>query len=93
MDPTMNDPAALATLRPMRYLSRASKLIDLAMSGEHHGVKVDPIGLRQLIAWVDACCPFMGEPEIRALDDPQFEGLALLPIRPRVKTAPVIERP
>ena len=89
----MNDPAALATLRPMHYLSRASRLIDLAMSGKHHDVKVDPIGLRRLIAWVDACCPFMGEPEIRALDDPQFEGIALLPIRPRVKTAPVIERP
>ncbi len=33
------------------------------------------------------------EEEIRALDDPDFEGIALLPIRPRVKTAPVIERP
>jgi hypothetical protein len=45
------------------------------------------------MAWVDACCPFMGDEEIRALDDPQFAGIELLPIRPRVKTAPVIERP
>jgi hypothetical protein len=93
MDPSMNDPAALETLRPMRYLSRNSRLIDLAMSGQHHGVKVDAIGLRKLIAWVDACCPFMGEEEIRAIDDPDFAGISLLPIRPRVKTAPVIERP
>jgi hypothetical protein len=93
MDLTMNSPAALATLRPMQFLSCKSKLIDLALAGQHHDVKLDPVSLRRLIAWVDACCPFMGEEEIRALDDPDFEGIALLPIRPRVKTAPVIERP
>ena len=63
------------------------------MSGKHYDVKVDPLSLHRLIAWVDACCPFMGEEEIRALDDPDFAGIDLLPIRPRVKTAPVIERP
>ena len=35
----------------------------------------------------------VGEEEIRALDDPDFAGISLWPIRPRVKTAPVIERP
>jgi hypothetical protein len=93
MHPTMNNPAALATLRPKQFLSPASRLIDLAMSGQHYDVKVDELSLRRLIAWVDACAPYMGEPEIRALDDPDFEGIALLPIRPRVKTAPVVERP
>jgi hypothetical protein len=93
MDATMNDPGALGTLRPMQYLSRTSKLIEIAMSGRHHDVKMAPLSLRWLMAWVDACCPFRGEEEIRALDDPDFEGIALLPIRPRVKTAPVIERP
>jgi len=33
------------------------------------------------------------EEEIRAIDDPDFPGIATLTIRPRVKTAPVIARP
>ena len=93
MDPTMNDPKAYATLPPMTYLSRSSKLVEHAGSGKHHGVKADPLSLRRLMAWVDACCPFLGEPEIRAIADPDFEGIADLPIRPRVRTAPLIERP
>jgi hypothetical protein len=35
----------------------------------------------------------MGEEEVRCLDDPDFAGIELLPIRPRVRTAPVVERP
>ena len=93
MDPTMNDPRAYATLRPMRYLSYGSKLIENAMSGKHHGVQVDPVSLHRLITWVDACCPFMGEEEVRALGDPDFPGIEDLPIRPRVRTAPVVLRP
>jgi len=88
-----NDPQALKTLAPMRYLSCNSRLIDLAAGGEHYKVKVDPLSLRRLIAWVDACCPYMGEEELRALGDPDFPGIERLPIRPRVATAPVIERP
>ncbi len=60
-----NDPRALATLRPMQYLSSESRLIELASSGKHYDVKVDPVSLHRLIAWVDACCPFMGEEEVR----------------------------
>lgn len=82
-----------ATLRPMKYLSAASRLVELASSGKHYGVKADPLSLHRLIAWVDACCPFMGEPEVRAQGDPNFPGIERLPIRPRVATAPVIERP
>jgi len=93
MDPSMNDPRAYATLRPMQYLSYTSKLVERAAGGKHHQVKADPLSLRRLMAWVDACCPFMGDEEVRAIDDPQFAGIELLPIRPRVKTAPVIERP
>ena len=37
-----NDPAALATLRPLQYLSYSSRLIELAASGQHYDVKVDP---------------------------------------------------
>jgi hypothetical protein len=86
-------PAGLTTLRPMQYLSAASRLIELASSGRHHQVQVDPVSLHRLIAWVDACCPYHGEPELRAMGDPDFPGIDTLPIRPRVATAPVIERP
>jgi hypothetical protein len=88
-----NDPSALATLPPMQYLSYKSRLIELASSGRHYGVKADPESLHRLIAWVDACCPFMGDEELRALGDPDFPGIERLPIRPRVATAPVVARP
>jgi hypothetical protein len=68
-------------------------LIEQAMSGKHHDVKVDSVELLKLIAWVDANCPYLGEEEIRALADPEFSGIEKLPIRPRLKTAPLIERP
>jgi hypothetical protein len=77
----------------MRYLSARSPLIELAMSGKHYGVKVDPAGLLRLIAWVDANCPYLGEEEIRTMADPEFSGIEELPIRPRLRTAPAIERP
>jgi len=93
MDPTMNDPKAYATLRPKQYLSYRSRLVELAMSGKHYGVKADPLSLHKLITWVDVCCPFMGEEEVRALGDPDFEGIDELPIRPVVRSAPIIERP
>ncbi len=94
-----NDPATNAsstihrTLRPMRYLSLRSRLIELAGSGEHYKVKADPVSLRRLIAWVDANCPYLGDEELRAMADPEFAGIDKLPVRPRMKTAPVIDRP
>ena len=33
------------------------------------------------------CCPFLGEEELRALGDPDFAGIDLLPIRPRRRLA------
>lgn len=77
----------------MRYLSLRSPLIELAMSGKHHDVKVSPAELLRLIAWVDANCPYLGDEEIRAMPDPVFDGIEDLPIRPRLKTAPIIDRP
>ena len=88
-----SNPKSYATLRPMQFLSPKSKLIERVSSGRHHDVKASPADLRRLIAWVDACCPYMGDRELRALGDPDFAGIDLLPIRPRVKTAPVIARP
>lgn len=88
-----NDPAALATVRPMQYLSYRSRLIELAGSGEHYGVKVDPVSLHRLIAWVDSCGVSMGEDDLRVLSDPDFPGIERLPVRPRVAMVPVVERP
>jgi len=77
----------------MQYLSLRSPLIARAGSGKHNDVKVDPLSLRRLIAWVDANCPYNGEEEIRAMDDPDFPGIETIPIRPRLRTAPDIPRP
>lgn len=88
-----NDPRAYATLRPRQYLSARSRLVELAGSGKHYSVKADAESLHKLITWVDACAPFMGEEELRALGNPEFEGIDELPIRPRVATAPVVDRP
>lgn len=90
---TALNPVAVQTIRPMTYLSYKSQLIDFASSGKHHDVKVDELSRLRLIAWVDACCPYNGEEEIRAMEDPNFAGIEKLTIRPRVKTAPVIARP
>jgi hypothetical protein len=67
--------------------------VEIAASGKHHDVRVDGVDLRRLMAWIDACCPFLGEEEVRAIPDPDFAGIGELPIRPLVRTAPVIERP
>lgn len=93
MDLSTNDPIAYQTLSPRKYLSAESRLVDLCASGTHYGVKVDSLSLQRIMIWIDACGPFRGEPEIRALPDPEFDGIERLPIRPRVKTAPVILRP
>ena len=87
------DPQAYRTPVPMTKLSYKSRLVELVSSGSHHDVKVDEISRQRLIAWVDAMCPYMGDEEIRQIDDPVFPGIDWLSIRPRVKTAPRIVRP
>jgi hypothetical protein len=87
------DPRAYQTPPPMTGLSRRSRLIDLASSGKHYDVKVDSISLQRLIAWVDTMCPYNGDEELRQIDDPVFQGVDWLAIRPRIKTAPTIVRP
>ena len=66
-----HDPKAYVTFRPMKHLSCRSKLIENAMSGGHHGVRVDPVSLRQLIGWVDANCPYRGDEDVRGLPNPR----------------------
>jgi hypothetical protein len=87
------DPKAYVTPAPMTALSYHSKLIEIASSGKHHGVKVDATSLLRLICWVDTMCPFFGEEEIRSEPDPEFQGVDWLAVRPRLKTAPRIVRP
>ena len=87
------DPDAYATPKPMTHLSYNSRLIDLASSGEHYDVVVDPIGLRKLIAWVDTMCPYRGDEEVREIPDPEFQGRDWLSITPKIKNAPRIVRP
>jgi len=87
------DPVAYQTPKPMTALSYNSKLIEIASSGKHNDVKVDPISLRRLIAWVDAMCPYRGDDEVRAIPDPEFQGVDWLAIRPKIETAPEIVRP
>jgi len=87
------DPAAYRTPEPMTRLSYKSKLVALAAGGKHHDVKVDPYSLLRLILWVDTMCPYLSDEEIRAEDDPQFQGCEWLAIKPRLKTAPVVIRP
>ena len=71
---SMMKEAIQRTLRPMRYLSARSPLIERAMSGKHHDGKVDPLSLHKLIVWVDILCPYLGEAEIRALSDGNVTG-------------------
>lgn len=87
------DPLAYRTPEPMKYLSYSSRLIDIAASGKHYDVQVDPVSLQRLIAWVDTMCPYLGAEEVREMDDPVFQGVDWLSVRPRIKTAPTIVRP
>jgi len=87
------DPVAYQTTEPMTKLSYTSKLIEIASSGEHYGVRLDPVSLRKLIVWVDAMCPYRGSPEVREIPDPEFQGIDWLAIRPKIENAPDIVRP
>ena len=87
------DPAAYRTPKPMTFLSYKSRLVHLCSSGKHYDVKVDPVSLQRLIAWVDAMCPYCGDEEVRAIPDPVFQGVDWLAVRPKIQNAPRIVRP
>lgn len=88
-----NDPENLKTLPPYSAYSPVSTLVKNASSGEHHGVKVTGEDLERLIAWVDCNGPYLGDEEIRAMYDPiSFAIENIPPIRPRIATAPRINR-
>jgi len=77
----------------MTHLSHQSRLIELASSGEHYDVQVDPLNLRKLIAWIDTMCPYRGDTEVRQISDPVFQGIDWLSVCPKIETAPRIVRP
>jgi hypothetical protein len=88
-----NDVANLETLPPYAAFSPVSTLVQNATSGRHHGMRVTGVERERLVAWVDCNGPFLGDEEIRAMYDPwlpSFESVP--PIRPRIATAPVINR-
>jgi len=87
------DPAAYVTPEPMTKLSYRSRLVERVSNGQHHDVRVDEISRLRVIAWVDAMGPYLGDEEVRAIDDPEFQGVAWLSIRPQIKNAPVVVRP
>ena len=87
------DPNAYITLKPMTTLSYKSRLIDLASSGEHYGLKMDTDSLLKLILWVDSVCPYIDDTHIRDMPDPEFQGSHWLSIPPRLQTAPSLVRP
>ncbi|MDR1477722.1 MAG: hypothetical protein LBJ00_02140 [Planctomycetaceae bacterium] len=87
------DPAGYATYPPMKKLSYKSRLINRMASGEHHDVKVTGDDLLRVILWVDAMGPYIGEEELRQIDDPVFQGVDWISQRPRIKTAPIVQRP
>ena len=87
------DPKAYVTPEPMTALSYKSRLIELASSGKHHDVRVDPVSRLRLILWVDTMCPYRGDEEIREIPDPEFQGVDWLAVRPLIKNAPLVARP
>ena len=87
------DPKNLTTLAPYSAFSPRSKLVHNAISGEHHDVKVTGEDKERLLAWVDCNGPYLGDEEIRCMYDPVSSTVETIPpVRPRVASAPVINR-
>jgi hypothetical protein len=83
----------LKTLPPYSAFSPVSTLIKNASSGKHHKVKVSAEDLEKLVAWVDLNGPYLGDEEIRKMYDPvSYAAENISAVRPRVATAPVIDR-
>jgi hypothetical protein len=83
---------------PMTAMSYKSKLIQIATSGKHHEVKVTPREEAQLVAWVDALCPYLGLEELLVRPDMDQENYFKvdmyrgLSYAARLATAPVVHK-
>ena len=84
---------SMRTFKPKSHFSPVSPLINLLKDGKHHGVKLSAAELQILITWVDCNTPYRDDQEVRETPDPIFKGIEMIPIRPEVKNAPVIQRP
>jgi hypothetical protein len=94
-----NNPAAYATYPAMTRLSYKSRLVK-RFSGEkvsdtdkHPVIKADKESILRVIHWVDAMVPYYGAEELRQLEDPVFPGRDWISQRPRVHSAPIVQRP
>ena len=90
--PRAGTPETVQTIPPMHYLSYGSRLINHYATPEHYDVKVPDNDLQVLMAWIDLACPYRGDEEVREMADPDFPGIDDLPVRPRLRTAPAIDR-
>ncbi len=79
-------------IKPLTMLSSTSRLIDLATSGKHNGVKIGGEDLQRLIAWVDCNCVYRGDEEVRQIPDPPPEVANRFPVPVKTCTAPKIAR-
>jgi len=94
----------LQPLKPGTMLSSTSPLIKMLMTGEHPKaqdgsevkakIKIDRNSedWRRIVAWVDANCVYRGDEEVRQIPDPPMCDVARHPVRPRIMTAPRIDR-
>jgi hypothetical protein len=93
------DPAAYATFPPMKQLSYVSRLVKrmdggkVSVGDKHPVVNADAESLLRVILWVDALAPYHGAEELSKMEDPLFHGRDWLAQRPRIQTAPRVQRP
>lgn len=91
--PIAGAPESVSTFAPMQYLSLTSRLVNHYAGGRHRTeATMSADELRLLAAWVDMAAPYRNEEDVRAIPDPEFAGIEQLPVRPRVRTAPVVDR-
>ncbi len=63
-------PEDYTTVPPLSTLSYRSRLVEIAGSGQHHDVRMEPLDLLKLIVWIDTLAPYRGEREVREMADP-----------------------
>lgn len=103
-------PVDYLTVPPLSTLSYRSPLVQIAGSGQHHDVRMEPLDLLKLIVWIDTLAPYRQEREVREMADPDpadplFRNsdyppsditiecvYGQSPYRPRMRTAPLINR-
>ncbi len=91
-NPAVKYPTRETVVPPMTAMSYRSRLIEMSTTGKHHGVKVSAEEEAQLVAWVDALCPYNGLEELLARPDPDPALNARFSYPARMRTAPVVHK-